>query len=386
MRPTEQTIRRLFALSGNRCAFPGCLSKLTDGKTLICQICHIKAASQEGPRYDPEQSNIDRHGFDNLILLCANHHKVIDDDIEAYTVDRLLKMKRHHEQTSVPISQDDINTGTLLLLSLNQSGGITAHSIVANTINIQSAASGIDPETVRRRMLLGARKLHEMHCKRIMSRTGPVVLLPGPALVFHIVPAIALEDGVVAPFETVSNNPMLFKPIGGHLSDFRIDFDGLITGSNAEGLSNPQRAYVQIFRSGVLEAAVTSFNYGEKGNCVVLPQIQVMLFHYARLYTKSLATCEIKPPFVVCASLICAEGMRLCQDFLANAWFDIPFRLLDRDCLYFGETLLNDVPCSDNESAKQLKPILDHIANTSGLASSPYFDNEGNYTLKIPSA
>jgi hypothetical protein len=34
-----------------------------------------------------------RHGFDSLILMCGVHHKVIDDDEESYTVQRLTGLK-----------------------------------------------------------------------------------------------------------------------------------------------------------------------------------------------------------------------------------------------------------------------------------------------------
>jgi hypothetical protein len=42
-RPTERTIERLFAVSGNQCAFPGCTANLVIGDTVTAEICHIKA-------------------------------------------------------------------------------------------------------------------------------------------------------------------------------------------------------------------------------------------------------------------------------------------------------------------------------------------------------
>src|SRR5712671_1056267 len=89
--PSVPTKKRLFALSSNRCAFPRCPATLIDGKTVVGKICHIKGARPGGARYDAQQSAAARHGFDNLILMCGRHHDVIDDDEEAYTVDRLLK-------------------------------------------------------------------------------------------------------------------------------------------------------------------------------------------------------------------------------------------------------------------------------------------------------
>ncbi len=90
-RPSESVIKRLFGRSGNRCAYPKCTAEIVQGGTVVGKICHIKAVNENGPRYDAAQSAAERHGYDNLILLCANHHTVIDDDPEAFTVDRLLK-------------------------------------------------------------------------------------------------------------------------------------------------------------------------------------------------------------------------------------------------------------------------------------------------------
>lgn len=60
---------------------------------MLGEICHIKAQSPDGPRYDSAQSDKDRHNFDNLLLLCSSHHKVIDDDLVTYTVEHLTTFK-----------------------------------------------------------------------------------------------------------------------------------------------------------------------------------------------------------------------------------------------------------------------------------------------------
>jgi len=95
--PTLATIKRLFAVSGNRCAFPGCTRPLVTEGTVTGEVCHIEAQSANGPRYDPRQTDRQRHGFENLILMCPSHHKVIDADPETYTVERLLEIKAQHE-------------------------------------------------------------------------------------------------------------------------------------------------------------------------------------------------------------------------------------------------------------------------------------------------
>lgn len=98
------TIRALTTLSGNVCAFPGCVAPLYDTAhgAWVGQICHIRAKSPGGPRYDPNQNDLDRDSFHNLILLCSPHHKVIDDpsQLAKFTVEVLTQYKQEHESKS----------------------------------------------------------------------------------------------------------------------------------------------------------------------------------------------------------------------------------------------------------------------------------------------
>ncbi len=96
--PKTETIRFLFAKSGNVCAFPGCTHELvTDDNLYVAEICHIEAAEPRGPRYNPNTIDEERRGHDNLIILCHAHHRRIDSDVSTYTVERLRQMKVEHE-------------------------------------------------------------------------------------------------------------------------------------------------------------------------------------------------------------------------------------------------------------------------------------------------
>lgn len=146
--PSTATIKRLFAMSGNHCAFPKCTSPLIDGDKVVGRICHIKARKKGGPRWDGDQTQEQRHGYDNLILMCGRHHDVIDDDEEAYTVEYLHRLKARHERSAGRLSDDEAEQGARMLLldqsvsSTDQSGGITAH-----TINIHNYSASVRPHS-----------------------------------------------------------------------------------------------------------------------------------------------------------------------------------------------------------------------------------------------
>lgn len=95
--PKLDTLRALFAKSGNCCAFPGCKNKIINNKNqLIGEVCHIEAAEEGGERYNSNQTDEERRHYDNLILLCHEHH-VETNDIQEYTVNKLKNMKKVHE-------------------------------------------------------------------------------------------------------------------------------------------------------------------------------------------------------------------------------------------------------------------------------------------------
>jgi hypothetical protein len=62
----------------------------------IGQVCHIEAAEFNGPRFNPKQTEEERRGFGNLMLMCYPHHKETDD-AGTYPVARLQEMKATHE-------------------------------------------------------------------------------------------------------------------------------------------------------------------------------------------------------------------------------------------------------------------------------------------------
>src|SRR5215207_7958997 len=95
--PTSPTIKRLFAVCGNECAFPGCTQPMVDTGIIVGDMCHIKGDRPGAARYDPQQSEAERQSFENVILLCPTHHRMVDGDEATYTAEVLIDMKADHE-------------------------------------------------------------------------------------------------------------------------------------------------------------------------------------------------------------------------------------------------------------------------------------------------
>jgi hypothetical protein len=102
--PGITDIKRLFAHSGNRCAFPKCTTPVFLDGILVGKVCHIKGAKLGSARYHEHQSDEERHAYENLIVMCGVHHDVIDSDDVSYTVQRLHQIKEQHERGATPLS------------------------------------------------------------------------------------------------------------------------------------------------------------------------------------------------------------------------------------------------------------------------------------------
>jgi len=392
-RPSDTVIKRLFARSGNRCAYPKCTAEIVHGETIVGEVCHIKAASPNGPRYDPRLTAADRHNYDNLILLCGNHHTVVDDDPEAFTVERLSKMKLEHEQRGTTLSDDEIVHGTRLLIdksvtAVNQSGGITAHT-VHQTINVHPPGAQTGGHADRQSILARIRKFHRERVERIATGAAPVALLDNGILAIHVVPFDAVSARQVPSFDEIARRPNEFPPIMDSAArNSKIDYEGLLTASNAEGLSKPQRAYTFVFRSGAVEAVASSLAGGGRWqDLLVLPKIQATIIKYTYIYANALNSSGVEAPMAVLVSLLDVDSKKLLQDFIPNGARpeDLPCGVLSGSKpLQFGEAIFETAPTDFRECAKVLRrPILDHLANAAGLASSPYFDAAGNYALEL---
>ena len=100
---SKQTLKILFALSGNQCAHPKCTNNVVEPATdssdsaVMAQICHIYALSVDGPRGKTGLTSKESNSPENLILLCPNHHTVVDKQFETYPAEKLKQWKQNHE-------------------------------------------------------------------------------------------------------------------------------------------------------------------------------------------------------------------------------------------------------------------------------------------------
>ncbi|RON15936.1 HNH endonuclease [Pseudomonas brassicacearum] len=132
---TEKSIKLLWSNAAGRCSFTDCDERLTveqaasSAPHTLGEMAHIKGKNTGSNRYDEHQTDMQRDGYENLILLCPNHHTLIDkaENEEKYSVEMLLEMKILHEAcissrlTSVNITNiEDLKTEISICLAENR--------------------------------------------------------------------------------------------------------------------------------------------------------------------------------------------------------------------------------------------------------------------------
>jgi hypothetical protein len=97
-----KTHKMLWGNSANRCSLPSCRRVLaeneteTDDASIVGDEAHIISREESGPRGKSDLTPEQRDMYDNLILMCKIHHKLVDDQEKTYTVEILHQMKNDH--------------------------------------------------------------------------------------------------------------------------------------------------------------------------------------------------------------------------------------------------------------------------------------------------
>ncbi|SDH57719.1 hypothetical protein SAMN05216466_11149 [Paraburkholderia phenazinium] len=135
----KATVEDLARRVAHKCSNPGC-SVITVGPqtgergTAITGVAvHIAAASAGGPRYDAGMSIEERAASNNGIWLCGNCALLIDRDVAAYPVDKLVDWKRSAEARALVAINKPHFTGAESTVNAVPTGAQSAEDALART-------------------------------------------------------------------------------------------------------------------------------------------------------------------------------------------------------------------------------------------------------------
>ena len=248
----------LWARSGDECAFPGCTQRLTvapDGTenvtssrpVVLGEEAHIVGEEDDGPRGDASVPIGERNAYPNLILLCPNHHTLIDKDHGThFSVDQLLKMKSDHEilvesrrvGTSDQQQTFSRRRGDLLLEAASACRGRLVARWVAAGVSSATAQSLADDESVGAPSRLG-QPLPETGLVVLEGEFGSGKSVTGERLHADAVSAAIDDESAPVPVHLSSMS------VQGSLAD--------CVRKAAEGLGNPNNAGLRLVLDGLDE-------------------------------------------------------------------------------------------------------------------------------------
>jgi hypothetical protein len=91
---SQKDIKKLFSLSAGMCNI--CRLQLAEHDIQIGEMAHIIAKSPNGPR--GANQSLEINSYNNLILLCPTHHKIVDKNPKEYPIEKLNEIKNTHEK------------------------------------------------------------------------------------------------------------------------------------------------------------------------------------------------------------------------------------------------------------------------------------------------
>jgi hypothetical protein len=328
--PSVQAIKRLFGESGNLCAFPKCTQAIIRGATVLGKVCHIKGRKPGSARYDAAQSNEERHGYDNLVLLCGIHHDVIDDDEKSYTVARLHEIKAAHIRRAAQLPDEEAEKGALILfanpvVSVNQSGGITASSVIVNNFaNVgqddlgKIFAKPPFPAAVPKEGEARFRKSNEPlgmswnQIPRVNQQQSDVVLAGGRSVWLRLIPAEPheAEFGPLDLKNAATRGNFSLLPIVDLQIEFLIAEDGFAVCNQVDHSNNDVTSGVAFaFITGEVWSIDTNLlSFDDK---IYVDEIAKHLTKSLAAYARFLETLGIKPPYRWIAGIEGVSRMKL---------------------------------------------------------------------------
>ncbi len=212
---------------------------------------------------------------------------------------------------------------------------------------------------------------------RIVAGQTPVPVGDDAKMVLHILPFGAFHLGARLDIASLGSAIRTLDPIGAHVSGHSYNLDGLVTYAHGTDPHGPP--YVQVFRSGAIEAVETRmlpFKFADD-DPPRIPSVTYETQLLARLptYLSLQERLGLAPPLVIMLSLIGVSGyvMGVTTQLGHSREHEYP---IDRDVLLLPEVMVDTFAV---EPAEVMQPIFDSVWNAAGWARSMNYDESGNW-------
>lgn len=210
---------------------------------------------------------------------------------------------------------------------------------------------------------------------QILSGETPIPMADGAKLVLHLVPLSAFDPAFQYDLRSIGREHMSrLSPLYTGISGHRHNFDGFLLHSGYDGRSGGCDSYVQIFRSGCIEAVEASLLRGDRQYIPSVTYEQVVLEALPRYL--SILKDGVPPPVVVMLSFLNVRSFRLS---ISQRLYTGTVHLIDRDVLPLPEAVVDTF---DADPAQVMRPAFDAVWNAGGWPQSLNYDDTGKWVGK----
>ena len=204
---------------------------------------------------------------------------------------------------------------------------------------------------------------------KIVAGETPVLLGSGLKMVLHILPITSLTPGTQIDLTSIRQHPGLV-PMRFSTWDYRYNFDGFLNYSTRTS-SVPGKAYLQVFRNGIIESV---FVFARRDSKKIIPSLAYEKDSIEALQNYLLAEKEFgfNPPIFVMLSLIDVKGYQM-STIIFDSSGSFP---IDRNVLLLPEAIVEDY---NSKASDILRPAFDTVWQSAGQERSLNYDENGNW-------
>jgi hypothetical protein len=205
----------------------------------------------------------------------------------------------------------------------------------------------------------------------IVNGDTPVPLTAQAKIVLHAIPFSAVDDrtglDVSTGFELLSE----LRTIGDTNKSGRHNLDGFVLLGGQAGNTPEYESYIQVFRSGVVEAVNSSILEGNASN--LIPSA-----YYERAIEASLGSIlgflqkvDVESPLALMLTLSGVKGLTMALD---PRWMAFRSHTIDRDLLLLPEVIVQEY---DRSAKEILKPLFTMVWQAAGFDRNYNYDQQG---------
>lgn len=210
----------------------------------------------------------------------------------------------------------------------------------------------------------------------LLADKTPIPFYNGGKIVLHLIPLESFNLESSFGLNKLQEVYPKMVPMRASGWNQKINLEGLLSYSG--GQNDKSHSYVQLYRSGIIEA-VEGLTLSSNQEQKVLPSTgyEGMLIKALNQYMGILKDLKINPPVVVFLTLLGVNGYRITS---SDLFFDSDENnLINKDVLNLPETLVENY---DTSSTSILRPMFDLVWNACGFEKSLNFDENGEWIVK----